>query len=477
MAAILTDRFRVVFAEKFKEAIAIGENPIAVASGLIQPTTVWLFFAKAVQWDNNVVLDPTDNQQDSYKIYDQIIGLKKIPSSEIRQVIRNNTWVSNTIYDIYRDDYGSVISTGGTTTNYVQGLNFEQHLYETNFYVVTSEYKVYKCISNNKNSPSTVEPSSISAAPFTLSDGYVWKYMFTINANDFEKFKTDEYIPIPATSVTSNRIPASTNFGGSIYNVVIESSGTGYASNTTYDIVGDGQNGQVRITSVSQSGAITGVSVINPGSGYTYAQINLGTGTGGSLTPVISPKEGIAVDFGRELGGYRIALHAKLEKDDFAFGNDFSVVGLLYNPTMTTSSSVAIGTKQLLLSSPLSGTLEYNDLPIRVTQHSSGSLAIGETPATGRIVHYEPSNGIIYFTQENEVGVGMNSDGKRAVFLPGDTISIGSDQETAVISSQNEAVKTSELVRCSGEIIYIDNRSTISRAEDQTEDFKIILEF
>jgi hypothetical protein len=71
----------------------------------------------------------------------------------------------------------------------------------------------------------------------------------------------------------------------------------------------------------------------------------------------------------------------------------------------------------------------------------------------------------------------MDSDGRRAVFLPGDVISIGSDQETATILSSPESVKESELKRGSGEIIYIDNRNTISRAEDQTEDFKIILEF
>ena len=44
-------------------------------------------------------------------------------------------------------------------------------------------------------------------------------------------------------------------------------------------------------------------------------------------------------------------------------------------------------------------------------------------------------------------------------------------------SDASTAVKDSELTRGSGEIIYIDNRATISRADDQTEDFKIILEF
>ena len=472
MAAILTDKFRVVFAEKFRQMIALGENQAVVDLG-IPPTTLWLFFAKSVQWDNGIPENPVDNQRSTYDIYDEIIGLKKITSSEIRPMIRNNTWTSGQPYDIYRDDYGDIANTQGSIVNYVQSLNFEQHLYETNFYVVTSEYKVYKCLNNAKNSPSTVEPSSTSNAPFTLSDGYTWKYLFTVNANDFEKFKTDEYIPIPEdTAIDPNNVIAAdaTNFGGAIYNILIEAPGSGYQSGAEFNITGDGQNGVVRVISTDANGGITAVKITNPGSAYTYAQVNTTGGQNAVLKPIISPKEGMGARIGRELGAYRLALHAKLDKDDFVFGNDFSIIGVLNDPTLTTNSNTAIGTKQLTLSGPLPNASDtYNDKVV----------VDNVTGATGRVVHYEADtvNQIytIFYIQQNEEGFGINSEGNRNNFEPGNSILV--DTDAAQIATGLNSVKDSELKRGSGEIIYIDNRNTISRAEDQTEDFKIILEF
>ena len=471
MAAILTDRFRVVLAENFRTRIAIGENPTLNAAG-VPPVELWLFFAKSEEWATGVPTAPVDNQESAYEIYDQIIGLKRISSSDIRGVIRNNKWQSGTIYDIYRDDYGKVRSTVGSVINYVQGLSFENHLYETNYYVVTSEYKVYKCIGNNSNNASTIEPSSTTSAPFTLADGYVWKYMYSINANDFEKFKSDEYVPVPeSTSIDANNVlPPASNFGGAIYNVLIDAPGTGYLSNQEFDIVGDGENGRVRVISTDAAGGITSIKVVNPGSGYTYAQINADGGTSAVLNPIITPKEGVGQYINLELGSYRLALHAKLEKDDFIFGNDFSVVGILYNPTITAAGDIAIGTKQMVINAPLVNAAEtYNDVQI-----------ISNNGASGRIVHYEADNVnlvyTIYYTQENIQGYGIDSSGVRTEFQPGDVVTIGGTEQ-ATIASGNTSVKQSELKRGSGEIIYIDNRNTISRAEDQTEDFKIIVEF
>jgi len=492
MAAILTDKFRVVFAEKFKDAIALKEipgiadangNPLIAALPASALAEVWLFFAKATTWKefdgtsaNGVPNDPVDNQNSEFKIYDQIIGLKRITSAEMRQVIRNNKWASGSTYDIYRHDYGDVTGDVGGVKSYVQSNNFEQHLYETNFYVVTSEYKVYKCLDNNDNGESTSEPTSTSSAPFTLPDGYIWKYMFSVNANDFEKFKTDEYVPIPEDSAIdpSNVIASSANYGGSIYNVLIDAPGASYQANTEYDIVGDGENGKVRITSTDQSGGITGVKVVNPGQGYTFGQINLSTGQNGILKPIITSKEGLGQKIGRELGGYRIAMHAKLEKDDFLFGNDFRVVGLLYNPIVSTSSGIAIGTKQLKLTSALAGGVSYDDAKITGTTSGAG----------GRVIHYESANGLhtIYYTQENELEYGLTSTGTKPNFVAGESGTItpasgGSQQSITIDSDASTAVKDSELTRGSGEVIYIDNRATIARADDQTEDFKIILEF
>jgi hypothetical protein len=482
MAAILTDKFRVVFAEKFKEAIALGENAtltalLKAADPNYEATSVWLFFAKPTNWINNIPLDPIDNQENHYKIYDQIIGLKRVTSSEIRGVIRTNTWTSGTTYDIYRDDYGNIVSQVGAVTTYIQSNNFEQKLYETNFYVITSEYKVYKCLANNNGSASTVEPSSTNNAPFTLSDGYTWKYMYTINANDFEKFKTDEYVPIPALSAIdpNNVVASGDNYGGAIYNVLITTQGQGYQTGQQFDIVGDGENGKIQVETVSADGGITSIKIINPGSNYTYARINSVGGSGATFNPIITSKEGLGKFIGRELGAYRIALHARLDKNDFVFGNDFSIVGLLYNPIISQGvGNIAIGTKQLKLTAALSNSNAnvYNDL----------SIVDSVTGASGRIVHYEADiqndDYRIYYIQEDLVGYGLNSEGLKFDFAPDSNINIANGQETATIAAAGlSSVKDSEVKRGSGEIIYIDNRNTISRSEDQTEDFKIIVEF
>ena len=104
--------------------------------------------------------------------------------------------------------------------------------------------------------------------------------------------------------------------------------------------------------------------------------------------------------------------------------------------------------------------------------------------ATGRVIHYETAGGVytIYYTQENVLQYGQTSTGTKPNFAAGENVTItpisGSGPESVSIESDaSTAVKDSELTRGSGEIIYIDNRATISRADDQTEDFKIILEF
>jgi len=489
MAALLTDKFRVILAERFKERITLDEND-STKSGL------WLFFARPRDWTNylgdpsNVPTNPVDNQEVAFEIYDYIIGLKKVPPSEVRQVIRNNKWTSGKIYDYYRHDYGSVVDNtqnNGNTIIYQLGVKNEAKLYETEYYVVTSEYKVYKCLDNASNSASTIEPSSTSQSPFLLSDGYTWKYMFTVNAGDFEKFKSDEYIPIPENSEVTNRITSSSNYGGAIYKVDIKVSGSGYSTGDIFNIIGDGSNAQVRVTTVNSNGGISGLKVINPGTGYTYGQIDTslvvnsqgneqaGTGSSANLTPIISPKEGIAVDFAKELGANRCVLHARLESNDFVFKNDFTVVGLILDPEFTGSpTSTAIGTHVMTLKDPLpniNNPTQVEDQQIRVT---SGSAPF----ATGTVVHYEDDGTTrkVYFHQENLAQYGLDSRGVRTPFVKNDDIAIAA-LTSGSIQDSADAVSSPQLLRGSGDIIYIDNRNQISRAQDQTEDFKIILEF
>ena len=471
MAALLTDRFRVVLAENFRNRVVLGEE--ADPGDGIDPINLWLFFARSNDWGGGLPPDPTDNQDAAFDIYDQMLGLKKISASDIRGVIRNNTWKSGTIYDIYRHDYGTEV----TQNQYISGLSSEIKLYETNFYVVTSEFKVYKCLNNNNATASTEEPSSTSSAPFTTTDGYVWKYMYSVTASDFEKFKTDDYVPIPLQSVPGNEILPANNFGGGIYNVVISAAGDGYEVNDVFDIIGDGQNAQFEVTSIAENGAIKSVRIINPGQGYTFGTATPSPtgqtpdGSNATFFPIISPKEGLANAINVELGSYRLGLNAKIESEDFPFQNDFSVVGIIYNPIVTTASSVAIGTKKMQLSAALPSVPNPDTI---ITQSSSG--------ASGKLIQYEITDDavpeyFIYYTQENIQGEGLNSAGQKIPFVAEEAIDIVNGGSTISGSIAADGLTDPEIVRGSGEIIYIDNRSPITRSTDQTEDFKIILEF
>ena len=68
-------------------------------------------------------------------------------------------------------------------------------LYNTNYYVITSEFKVYKCIIAGAGA-STQQPTQTLTQPQAESDGYTWKFMYTISVTDAEKFLTNAYMPV-----------------------------------------------------------------------------------------------------------------------------------------------------------------------------------------------------------------------------------------------------------------------------------------
>jgi len=485
MAALLTDRFRVVLAENFRSRVELGESTalrdiFVLGGGSAEdfPINLWLFFARSSTWvnengDPDNPPNPIDNQEQAFNLYDQMLGLKKVQSSNIRGVIRNNTWTINKVYDVYRHDYGS--ETQPYSNDFIAGRTSETKLYETDYYVVTSEFKIYKCLDNNNQANSTIEPTSISSAPFKESDGYVWKYMYSLSASDFEKFKTDDYIPIPTNFITGNEINPSSNFGGAVYNVSIDDPGNGYTIDDLFDIKGDGTDGKVQVTSVGNEGEIISVRVINPGQSYTFGTVepvvNQNSGNNAKIQAIFSPKEGLAKNIGLELGAYRLALNAKLNSTDFPFENDFSVVGLIYNPTIIENplnNNTAIGTYKMKLEAALSQS-PTNDSMI------SGSVS----GATGILVHYEETANneyFIWYTQENIFNQGIDAQNQKIPFALGEQITIGENLNSS-ISSDPGSISQPDITRGSGEIIYIDNRNPITRASDQSEDFKIILEF
>ena len=113
-------------------------------------------------------LTPVDSVQEEFYSFDDLLAAKRITSSDVSFAIPRRNWTTGTVYDYYRHDYGNRV-TGGTTT---QSANSATNLFDATFYVLNSANNVYKCLDNNGNASSTVEPTGTSTSILTTGDGY-----------------------------------------------------------------------------------------------------------------------------------------------------------------------------------------------------------------------------------------------------------------------------------------------------------------
>jgi hypothetical protein len=157
----------------------------------------------------------------------------------------------------------TVTSSSGTGVNMqaVIGISStgKQKLEDCNFYVVTDEYNVYKCLDNNNGVLSRYKPSGTQLDPFQTLDGYIWKFMYNIPINLRNKFYTDQYIPV--VSALTNHFYSN----GTVDNIYITSRGEGY-STALVSVTGDGYREADPIY-------ITSAQVAMPGTAYTDPSI------------------------------------------------------------------------------------------------------------------------------------------------------------------------------------------------------------
>lgn len=139
---------------------------------------LYVVLGKSTTWPDepNPIFPPDNEQYLHYEVQRNFIGGKKVQSSDVSHVATRYDWTSGTVYSMYRDT--------------------DIDVYYRKFYVVTDENNVYKCLYNNKNAASTVKPTGYSLQPFTTSDGYMWKYMYTISLTEQNKFMTPSHIPV-----------------------------------------------------------------------------------------------------------------------------------------------------------------------------------------------------------------------------------------------------------------------------------------
>jgi hypothetical protein len=512
MSAVVTDQFRILNASNFINSAVDNANSYYVFLGLDNPTTVG--FGRTSNWDTNVPT-PTDNFEYSSHYKNTSLFGKKITSSNIRKIIRKVTWTSNTSYDMYRNDYS--ISNPTPNSN-------SSRLYDSNYYVINSDYRVYICIDNGSSGTNLTGNKSQDEPTFTdlepsaagvSGDGYIWKYLFSVSPNDIIKFDSTEYVVVPndwETSTDSQIVDvreagdSSINFN-QIKKVYVADGGTGYSSGTV-DILGDGSGGRVLVT-VDSNGTIISTTVTAGGSGYTYGIVDLGSlQPGGSLPnpakliPIIPPSKGHGYDIYSELGTDKVLVYARFDDStkDFPTDTYFSQVGIIKNPT--TFNSDIIFTEN-----------QYSSLySIKLTSSFSGTPIIGEeitqtrqdgNVAKGYVASYDSETKVLKYFRDRSLYFGNGTDqtdyntvtagstlyefessastispftGSIDTTFSDNKVTVGNKVIDLAVTFSN-GLANPEINKNTGDIIYIDNRPLVQRDIRQKEDVKIILEF
>ena len=487
MAAIITEKFRVHNARQFKEDFGEAASSTYVFIGRSNP---W-----AVDTSPPTPVNGTSEEVDAWS---DMTALKKVGSADVSHGLTRYDWTSGVKYDEYAHD----ISASNTST-----ATSATSLYASRFYVMTDEYHVYKCLRTGRDASgatvnSTVKPTGTSATALVeTSDsgaasgrGYLWKYMYTVTASDTIKFVTNDFIPVKTIGAQTEIFPfggsspsddgssqwdvENTAVSGGVHHAVVTAGGSGY-TNGTYNevpVVGNGTGGKATV--VISGGAVTHVTFMGTGaafgSGYTQAEIRIattttnlngiGSGSGATVKVILSPQVGHGADPVSELGGNHVIVNSRLEfgegSGDFPTDNDFRRIGLIQDPF---STGTTVATASSLAAYSTMTVSDASNLKVDDIIRSAGTDAAGV--ANSRIVSIT-GNVVSHLPIADTAGGFTN-------FAAGNDVYLGSSDEGSV-SSVNAGFP--EVVKHSGEIMYIENRGAVTRAADQIEDIKLIIE-
>ena len=517
MAAIITDQIRILNAKNFIAGVNNSSNSYYSFVGLPNPTDY------QSDWDTDPPA-PKDNFDQENDYWDTMVALKKINTADASQVVPKRTWSSGTSYDMYRHDYSR------TNTAKVSGST---SLYLANYFVMNSDFRVYICLQNGMDPDNPTGKASLDEPTFTdleprsagtSGDGYIWKYLYTIKPSEVVKFESTQYMPVPTdwTTASDNAAVRDNAVDGSIKTTIITNRGVGLGTaNTTYTgvpIKGDGTGAECTIV-INGNQQVGQVIVSSQGSGYTYGNVDLVAGgvptgtTRPTFDVIIPPQGGHGADIYRELGAYNVLLYSRIENDnenpDFITGNQIARIGVVENPEQFGSSTILSSDKASAVSAlKLVGT-GYSTATFTADSYFTQTVSTGST-AVGRVVSYDQTTGVLKFWQDrsvagfNTVGTAQTQPtygfdlteftsspgaGGNLTITPSSGSNLGIDTNFSGIStvinnrtyylgqSFTSGVANPEVKKHSGNIIYVDNRPSITRSSNQKEDIKVILQF
>ena len=189
-------------------------------------------------------------------------------------------------------------------------------------------------------------------------------------------------------------------------------------------------------------------------------------------------------------------------------GNQIARVGLVENPEAYNSSSVLTLDKASAVGAIKLSGIGYSSASFPADSRITQTIGVGST-AVGRVISYDQNTGVLKYWQDRSL-VGFNTDGTAntnptyGFNLNRFTSTVGTGGTTTIVGTVNSltidtnftgistvinnrtyylgqsfssGVSNPEVKKYSGNIIYVDNRPSITRSSNQKEDIKVILQF
>ena len=461
MAAIITDKLKNLVVDLIKANDSDASNKYYAAIG------------RSEAWnDSDVSPTPLRTKSEENDFRNSMQSMKLI--ADVSLVIPRYNWSSGTFYSAYDDT-----QVGNTNA----------------YYVINANQQVYMVLRASVSATgtavaSTIEPTgNTTGTPFKTSDGYVWKFMYSVSATDANKFQSANFIPvknIPFTNVNSSVAEVEQKaiqdkaIHGQIIGYGIESAGAGYSSAPTLTVQGNGSNaaatatisgGQVVKVEVADSSDAS-LKIANFGSGYDYANVEV---SGGSPTkpvkvrPILANSGGLGNDATIDFKASAIMFNAKptgTETLDFVIGQDFRQVGLLKNPQVDSAGHGGNGVSTAFTASTGRALKALNFSAVN-TAFGEDKTILGVTSGAKAFIDKDSGNSVFYH---------QNDDTGFKSFQAGETVQETDGTGEGVLDSAGAFETTFEVNPHTGELLYIDNRSAVTRSADQTEDIKIVIQ-
>jgi len=557
MSAIITNKLRIFNAQQFIEAVneqtalwSTGEAYtegqvvlnasnlyVAVSDGTAGPNAPthvtgvvsdggvnWAFYNKSIfnnlflgigkhtSWeDDNLPPTPEDSISGRNSAKNALTAVKKINADTITLAVPRINWTTNTQYTMY--NYKS--SEEVIPNSYV--------LTEAN-----NQYNVYKVINNKRylNSSqgvqptaSTVKPTGTSNALIRTTDGYVWKYMYSIKLDQALKFLTKDYFPVKyITSIPSDTSSAdyvqwqvqqnAAASPGAIewIDIVDDNDNSGHAGGSGYNaMIVESSTTPGEGTTTISLGITGGANIAAAASDYTdYALVYLKDGaatanqrkiTGWSFdsntnTATVTIESAFAAGEGDGTGVVSIAPNVVLTTGD---GTGFSAYAHLTGDQVSEIIITNIGSGYTYATAEVRGTVDPTSVSsAKVEPQISPEVGHGHNPVEELNGYYA----MVAVKLEYDEPDTRNSVTKSVFPVTGSTsafrqVSIIADPVdvyTNKLASQttyrgpanseyNDGDTQFNIVGGSGKVLYVENRHPITRAVDQIEDIKVVFEF